>query len=60
MAGFILTATIRPDELSAWIGNALFASVAILLLIVTGRVVARETRRQRFAHRSDQAAATRE
>lgn len=45
MAGFILTATIRPDEVSAWIGNAVFASVAILLLIVTGRVVARETLR---------------
>nr|MDT0657227.1 hypothetical protein [Micromonospora sp. DSM 115978] len=38
-AGFLLTALIRPDDQVAWIGNAVFAVLAGLLLVVTGRRV---------------------
>jgi hypothetical protein len=38
-AGFVLTALIRPADQVAWLGNAVFALLAGLLLVVTGRRV---------------------
>ncbi|WP_157972516.1 hypothetical protein [Saliphagus sp. LR7] len=35
-AGFVLTALVRPQDSLAWIGNAIFALIAIGLLIATG------------------------
>ncbi|GAA0242870.1 hypothetical protein ACFFQF_22900 [Haladaptatus pallidirubidus] len=38
-AGFVLTSLIRPQDTLAWIGNVIFALVAIGLLIATGNRV---------------------
>jgi hypothetical protein len=40
-AGFVLPYLIRPDDIVAWICNVVFALIAVVLLIVTGRVVGR-------------------
>jgi hypothetical protein len=34
--GFVLTGLFRPDDTVAWIGNVVFALIAIMLLVVTG------------------------
>lgn len=39
--GFILTVLIRPDDMVAWIGNVVFALLAVVLLIVTAIVIRR-------------------
>ncbi len=38
--GFVLTALFRPDNTVAWIGNAVFALIAVFLLIFTSKRVA--------------------
>jgi hypothetical protein len=38
-AGFVLTFLIRPEDIVAWMGNIVFALMAVALLIVTGIVV---------------------
>ena len=37
--GFALTGLIAPDDRVRWIGNAVFALIAVLLLVVTGKVL---------------------
>jgi hypothetical protein len=40
-AGFALTAMIRPGDIVQWIGSTVFALIAVMLLVVTGRRVRR-------------------
>jgi hypothetical protein len=40
--GFVLTSMMGPDDPVRWIGNAVFALLAALLLVVTSKVVAAE------------------
>lgn len=51
-AGFILTMFLRPDDMLAWTGNALFAFVALALLFITARTVWRGSRRPVQADRT--------
>lgn len=40
-AGFVLTGLFRPDDALAWIGNVVFAAMAIALLLMTAKRVRR-------------------
>jgi hypothetical protein len=44
--GFVLTALFRPNDLTAWIGNAVFALMAVLLLLLTARTISRADERR--------------
>lgn len=42
--GFVLTGLFRPDDTVAWVGNGVFAVIAVVLLILTARRTARAQR----------------